>query len=84
MLTIFTGFGPVFHGLSDGGIHFSIERISFFIVCSFLVKPLEQKKTIEFYEILHHFGRLYPPSQKSAYMHLTVCGNNSFLAAGLP
>ena len=77
-------FGSVFYWLSDGGIHFSIQRISFFRIFSLLVKPLEQRKTIAFYETLHNFRRLHPPYQKSPYMYLTVCGNKSFLATGLP
>ena len=52
MFTIFIFFWPIFYGLSDGGINFSIQRISFFSIFSFLVKPLEQKKAIAFYEIL--------------------------------
>ena len=82
MLTIFIFFGPAFYGLSDGGIHFSIQRISFFSIFSFLVKPSEQEKTVAIYEILHHFRRL--PCQNSSYMYLTVCGNKSSIAAGLP
>ena len=84
LLTIFRFFGPVFYGLSDGGIHFSIQCISFFGIFSFLVKSLEQKKTSASYEILYHFRRLHPPCQKSPYTYLTVCGSKSFLAAGLP
>ena len=65
MLTICIFFGPVFKDcLSDGGIHFSIKCIPFFSIFSFLVKPLE-KKTITFYEILHHFQKLHPSCQKS-------------------
>ena len=58
MLTIFIFFQPIFFGLYDGGIYFSIQGISLFRIFSFLVKPLEHKKTIAFYEILHHFQGL--------------------------
>ena len=60
-------------------------KVFHFSAFFFWVRPLEQKKTIAFYETLHHFRRLHPPCQKSTYMCLTVCGNKSFLlACGLP
>ena len=43
MLTIFIFFIPVFYKLSGGGI---------FSIFSFSVKPLEEKKTIAFSEML--------------------------------
>ena len=79
MLTRLIFFGPVFYGLSDGGIfQFNLFHFQHF---SFLVKHLEQKKRIALYEILQHFRR---PRQKHPYMYLTVWGNKSFLAAVLP
>ena len=58
MLTIFIFF-PLFYGISDGGIHFSIQHTLSFSIFSFLVKPLEQNKIIAFYVTLHHFQRLH-------------------------
>ena len=64
-------FGRVFYGLSDGGIHFSFQSTSLFSIFSFSVKPLEQKKTTEFYEILHLFQRLHPLSKVSINVRIT-------------